>query len=134
MVTQRHSVPDTLGVRGARLWRELTSWHEFGPAHLAIVEEACRLADRLDRLHGLLAGDTAAWATLNLDETGTEVTVVVSSVLTEARLHATALRGLVTELRQASRGEEAPAGGGADPVAALVDEVAAKRGQRGRGA
>jgi hypothetical protein len=124
--------PAGLDTRGRRLWRDLTSASRLGPAQLVLAEEACRLADRLDMLHALLSGDASAWASLQIsaDDGDMEITVIISSVLSEARLHAGALKGIVTELRQTS---PAVAAGDTDvdPVAAIQDEVARKRRERG---
>jgi hypothetical protein len=124
--------PSGLGTRGRRLWRDLTTASRHGPAQLVLAEEACRLADRLDQLHALLSGEASAWASLQLasDDGATEVTVIISSVLSEARLHATALKGIVTELRQATP-SVAASDPDIDPVQAIHDEVARKRAQRG---
>jgi hypothetical protein len=125
MVTR---APAGLDRRGRKLWRDLVAAHRFGPAQLALVEEACRLADRLDRLHALLSGDRASWDVLTLDSG--DVTVVVNSALIEARLHAATLKGLVAELRQGTPAATVtPAK--TDRVAALQDEVARRRAQRG---
>jgi hypothetical protein len=123
--------PAGLDTRGRRLWRNLTSANRLGPAQLVLAEEACRLADRLDQLHALLSGDASAWASLQLgsDDDTTEVTVIISSVLSEARLHATALKGIVTELRQTTP-SVAATDPDMDPVEKLQDEVAKKRRQR----
>ena len=43
------AAPTGLGARGHRLWAALAESIP-GPAHLVLVEEACRIADRLDRL------------------------------------------------------------------------------------
>jgi hypothetical protein len=124
--------PAGLNTRGRRLWRDLTSASRLGPAQFVLAEEACRLADRLDMLHALLTGDASAWASLQIsaDDGAMEITVIISSVLSEARLHAGALKGIVTELRQTS---PAVAAGDTDvdPVAAIQDEVARKRRERG---
>lgn len=98
-VTSRNT-PAGLRERGRQLWAELSEG-KFGPAHLVLLEEACRLADHLDRLHAQLEGED--WLRFLVDEAGTEVTVKVDGVLVEARQHAVALKGLVAELRQANR-------------------------------
>jgi hypothetical protein len=70
----------------------------FNPAQEVLAEEACRLADRLDRLDGLLAGGTTAWAFLRPDRDGDGVTLVVNSAMAEARQGALALRQVVESL------------------------------------
>jgi hypothetical protein len=120
--------PQHLGTRGRRLWRELLAEGKPRPAQLVLIEEACRIADRLDRLDAVLRGDEDAWARLLVDEDGGEITVKVDSVLSEARQHATALKQIVAELRQSAAGATAAAtsgqGGG------IRDQLAARRQKR----
>lgn len=108
---------------------------------VALVEEICRTADRLDRLDAIVNGRDRAWLTLEVDDVG-EVTVVVDKVLGEARQQQMAFKGLLAELRamrgtsakNAGRGKPAPnrgKGGGAG-VADLAARIAArKRGTAG---
>lgn len=91
--------PSGLATRGRRLWRELTALHDFDPAERVLLEEACRMADRLDRLDALLTGSEDAWLKLRTDDDGTEVRVVIDSALSEARQQANVLKQLVTALR-----------------------------------
>jgi hypothetical protein len=104
-------MPTGLADRGRALWHAMVSAYVLGPGQLVLVAEACRLADRLERMDALLAGDSEAWATVLAGEgfDAPEIKVEVSSVLIEARLTATALKGLVAELRQAGAGGMAPA-------------------------
>jgi hypothetical protein len=99
-----------------------------GPAHRVLLDEACRIADRLDRLDALLAGRDDGW--LRLSYEGDQVTVVVDALLAESRQQATALRGLVAELRQASAKTSKPAQSKAKGagVADLSSRIAARRG------
>lgn len=122
--SRSQAAPARLGRRGKALWEQL---HEAGrtysAAHRALVEEACRLADRLERLDQILHGDATALAQL-VEQVpgGTTYTLVVNSALTEARLHATSLKQLVAELRQASSAATAgtPPGSPAEPAAAAA--------------
>lgn len=91
--------PSGLGPRGKRLWLDLTKLHEFGPAERVLLEESCRIADRLDKLDALLTGDTTTWLNLRVSDDGSEVKVVVDSALGEARQQANVLKQLVTALR-----------------------------------
>ena len=129
------AAPTGLGARGHRLWAALAESIP-GPAHLVLVEEACRIADRLDRLDRALADSTdAAWMRFQVNEGGTEVTVVVDRVLAEARQQAVALKQLVAELRQSARPARPSTrsvggvpGRGASGVADLSARIAARRG------
>lgn len=130
VVTRAPSRPRTsspsprFGSRGERLWQELSPGR--GPAEIVLIEEACRLADRLDRLDAVLAGDQMTWMELRGTEDGPTV-IVVDAVLSQARMHATTLRGIVTELRQSAG---ANAGAPASQGASFLDQLAARRAQR----
>lgn len=119
--------PAGLGARGRRLWRELAT-PATPPAQRVLMEEACRIADRLERLDAILRGESDAWARFKVGEDSDEVMVVVDRVMSEARQQAVALRQLVAELRQAA-GVSKPSGqqqqGGS-----LRDQLAARRAAR----
>lgn len=91
--------PDGLAAKGARLWADLTEAHEFGPADLVILEEACRIADRLDQLDGIVTGRSNFWARFRVNEAGDEVRITVDAVLAEARQQAAILARLIASLR-----------------------------------
>jgi len=106
---------DALASRGRRLWREMTAAVELGPAQLVLLEEACRITDRLDRLDRVLRRrEDAAWLEVqSADPDGRVLRVVVDNALSEARHQATALRGLIAELtKTAGRSPAQPAAGG----------------------
>lgn len=90
---------DGRGPRGQQLWDDMAG-AELGPAHRVLLEEACRIADRLDRLDAILDGRDD-WLRLRVAEGGEDVRISVDGVLSEARQHASTLRGLVSELRAA---------------------------------
>ncbi|HEY9415703.1 MAG TPA: hypothetical protein VIQ30_13150, partial [Pseudonocardia sp.] len=97
-----------LRARGRRLYDRLVGDDE--PVEVvALVEEICRTADRLDRLDAIVNGRDRAWLTLEVDDVG-EVTVVVDKVLGEARQQQMAFKGLLGELR-AMRGTSAKSSG-----------------------
>lgn len=115
--------PD-LGVRGARLWSQLAD--QLGPADLVLLEEGCRIADRLDRLDDYLRGREDAWLRFwSRHDDGTVVRVVVDRALAEARQQADTLRGIVAELTK--RAAAVPAepereASGSDDLAKLREE------------
>jgi hypothetical protein len=122
----RHAPSETVtfGARGQRLWGELTKVPPE-PAARVLIEEACRIADRLDRLDGILTGSDAEWMRFKVDDDG-EVTVYIGAPLAEARQQATALKAILAELRQAAgRGAAKPAGEGS-----VIDQLAAVRARR----
>lgn len=103
-------------------------WDEEGGETLAgtrraVLEEACRLVDRLDRLDAILNGRDRAWLALELDDAG-EVTLVVDKLLSEARQQQLALKQLAAELR--AGGATAKPG----PEGSILDHLAARRAQR----
>ncbi|WP_258401554.1 hypothetical protein [Micromonospora saelicesensis] len=136
-----------LGTRGRRLWQQCTDdGAALKPAERVLLEEACRTADRLDTLDRILRGDEDAWMRFRVNDGGDEVTVVVNSVLSEARQQQVALKALLAELRASQAGGPAkpwagkpPAtaqqsgGGGVAGVASLADRIAAKRGGQATG-
>lgn len=137
-VTSRVTVDVTTpGGRGARLWAQMHEGRGLAPTHVVLLEEACRIADRLDRLDAMLADPGRAWINFQVSEDGAEITVTVDRLLSEARMQETTLKNVVQELRQALDGEAAgqppsaapttsPAGGGGSLVD-LRARVAAKR-------
>jgi hypothetical protein len=72
--------------RGALLRSEITKAHDLDPAQTAILEEACRCADRLDQLDALVVARGAAAA---LDD----------GILTEARQQQNVMKQLLVALR-----------------------------------
>jgi hypothetical protein len=99
-----------LRARGQRMWDQLVG--DDDPIEVVVlVEEICRLADRLDRLDAIVNGRDRAWLTLEVPDDGTAMTVVVDKVLTEARQQQTTFKTLLAELR-AMRGTSAKTPGG----------------------
>jgi hypothetical protein len=107
--------PAGLGPRGARLWDEMAGLR-LSPAHVLLLERACRLADRLARLDEQLeGGDWLRTVVGEVSEAGAvEVRVVLDRPLSECRQHEVALKLLVAELRHAGR--PATASGGTPPA------------------
>lgn len=91
------------GPRGQRLWDDL-SGADAAPTDRVLIEEAARLADRLDVLDRVLTtgGDWLSFEPALPD--GTVVRVVVTGVLAEARQQQATLKQLLAELRQARAG------------------------------
>lgn len=126
-----HAVTAVTPSRGQRLWQEMHGG--LGPAQLVLLQEACRIADRLDRLNDHLDG--RGWLTFQAGDDLTEVTVVVDRVLSEARQHAGTLKQLVAELRQSAKRPAANTPGapgapskGAGGIADLTARISARRG------
>lgn len=109
--------PAGLRERGARLWAAtITEMPGMTVGDLVLLEEACRTADRLDRLDALLHGRDAMWVRLRQARAGEQVTLVVDQVLTESRQQQAALARMLQQLGRGRR--PAPARGGQVPPAA----------------
>lgn len=123
---------DGFGPRGGRLWRDSLADPalNLSPAERVLLEEACRLADRLDRLDDFLAGRGDVWLRFHArNEDGSIVRVVVDRALSEARQQADTLRGIVADLvkRQGTKASE-------EPEASGFDEITRRREERRRAA
>lgn len=87
--------------RGVRLWRDLHGDAQ-APELRILLEEACRIVDRLDKLDALLDGSAEDWIRLQEVQGDPERTIVViDKPLAEARQQAVALKQILTELRTA---------------------------------
>jgi hypothetical protein len=116
-----------LGPSGSALWLEMTKDGQLPALQAVLLLEACRIADRLDKLDAQLRGED--WLRFLADEAGSEVSVVVDKVLAEARQQATALKQIVAELRTAagkpaSKTPRAPSGSSAKGGAGIADITA----------
>lgn len=99
-----------LNARGRRLWAEL---HEQvdGERGLVLLEEACRIADRLDKLDALLRGNASVWSRLVHDARTEDYELRIDSALIEARQQASVLRQLLVALPlKEAEGDDDPAG------------------------
>jgi len=124
--------------RGARLWAQMDEGRGLAPTHVVLLEEACRLADRLDRLDEMLSNPGRAWLNFEVSEDGSGITVTVDRLLSEARMQETTYKVIVAELRQAledtgsgrlpADSSQAFSGGGGN-VVGLRAAVLAKRAQ-----
>lgn len=102
-----------LGEAGSSLRQSLIRGREFDPAAEALLLEACRIADRLDKLDKLLRGEGHEWITVETKFQGRDSTteIVIDEALAEARQQANAFRqiivtlglGKVTEAKKAER-------------------------------
>lgn len=90
-----------LGSRGQRLWDDLHACRPFHAAELVILEELCRMADRLERLDAVLAGDLDTWVRLEENHAGRKhtVEVVLDDALGEARQLAATFERLAASLK-----------------------------------
>lgn len=121
-------VQATFGPRGQALWDDLSP--RLDVARRVVLDEACRLADRLDHFARVLDGDGETWATIReAHSEGMPAQLIVSSVVGEARMTATVLRQLIAELTPASPAAAEPAGD-ASTGGSASDELRARRAAR----
>lgn len=82
------------------------SVHDFGPMHLACLEEACRAADAIERLTALIEGGEYVEVVRSESESSesvVEVRVVVNGLLAERRQQQEVFRRMTAELRLSGR-------------------------------
>lgn len=134
---QRHAEPERprLGETGSQLWNEMTADGPLPSMAMVLLLEACRIADRLDQLDENLRGGVAEWLQLEVD--GNTTTVIIDRALSESRQQATALKGLIAEIRQFT-GKGKPRQGGQEQgtqqkgggtIADLASRIAERRGE-----
>jgi len=94
-----------------------------------LLEEACRSADRLERLDEILRGDVDAWMTLRLPrgESDDELVLHIDSALTEARQQQAGLKALLSAIAPV-----ADDAGGVKPSGDVLDELDERRQREGR--
>jgi hypothetical protein len=131
--------PKGLEPRGKRLWREaLEARPALGPGERVLLEEACRLADRLERLNVSVTG--GALPEVETDD-GVVFTLVTNAAQQEARLAVIALRQVLMSLgldrplpvATPQPGQTPPATTGVQPARPPdpLDEITRRREQRG---
>lgn len=105
---------DGFGPGGKALWASLNSAGNDA-ATGALVVEACRAKDRLDRLDRITSGDEDAWCRIFTGEG--ELVLKMDTAVSEQRQLTTVFRQLLAEIqrRQGDRGAE----GEVDPLVNL---------------
>lgn len=97
---------DLLGEAGQRLRDDLAQPGD-DEATTALIVEAARHKDRLDRLHLLLSGDVDTWATLAPSRGDPEVLELkIDAAAAEARQLATVFRQTLGEIARRREGDE----------------------------
>lgn len=135
----RPKYPAGLEAKGRKLWAEVHALpnRNVGPGEAILLEEACRMADRLDRLARSLTGEAFADYVWDEDASSDNQTVYVLHVngaMAEARLLATALRGYMISLGltagalEDGKGSSRPKGGPRSPRTIGADEAGTKDG------
>lgn len=126
--------PRGLRTRGRRLWRESVAGRRFSAGELVLLEEACRCADRLDRLQDMIGG-RLVWLRIKEQAGGKALVITVDAVLSEARQQQNTLRLALVSLGLVKVAAGAPpaAGEGGEepkPGGVLVEQLAAARAAR----
>lgn len=107
------------------MWRESLAIWSLTPAHLVLLEEACRIADRLEWLDSILR---AATGEVKADSAQFPD---ISGLLSESRQQSAALKALLAEIRQGQYGASPasvnPTGGAG--VADLTARIARKQAE-----
>lgn len=123
--------PKGLKAWGKQLWDTVTEVSQFDPAGYYILAEACRTADVIERLSGMLNSNSTEWVRLSEEaaqvaqlETGgnvVEINLTVNPVMGEVRQQRLALRQLLAQLKL---GKTEDATGDDDPIAKMMAEFA----------
>lgn len=134
------TAPRTLGKRGKALWGDVTALHDLSPEQHVTLHEACRTADRLDQLDGVIRGkgvEGLLHLRRMIDSEDGEIVLKVDAVLSQAAAQQTVLKQLLAALRlpddvtgkrpqvRSARGAYVP-GGKPAPVSSLARARAAK--------
>lgn len=112
--------PEGLDARGRRLWREVHSQGPLTPDRKVLLEEACRISDRLDLLDSIIRGHAAG---VNAEETNAGD---FQRWLAESRQQSATLKALLAEIRSNSAASKTPAPKTATKGAAGVTDLNAR--------
>ena len=107
-------MPDEFEAGGQALFDDLSTAQDDASTE-ALIVEAARTKDRLDRLHRLTNGDVDAWC--RVIEPEGELVLKVDSAVAEQRQLTTAFRQLLAEIQR--RQGDRSSGGEEDPLADL---------------
>lgn len=87
-----------LGAGGKRLWAAVCEYAELDEMQKVQLMEACRAKDRLDKLDGMLRGDTAEWGQIEFS-IGRPSVLVINNALDKANATASSMKQLLAALR-----------------------------------
>lgn len=90
-MSSKRTVPKGLGKSGSKMWGDLVSKYEFRLDELAVLERACRAADRIEAMEAEL-GD-------QVTSTGSMGQTVVHPLIPEIRAHSALIAGLLRQLK-----------------------------------
>ena len=120
--------PKYLRERGAALWEAVTAEYEISPGAAITLAEACRIADRMERMAAALSSGSTLWLELSDDDRDRAedggVPIVVNGMVAESRQLANQYNVLMRQLGllDVSVVQE--------QTVSLVDQLAAKRRER----
>lgn len=113
---------DRLGERGKALWDATRDSRTFNGAELVMLEELCRMADRLERFDAVLSGDSATWMRLTHRTRTEDYEIFVDEAAAEARQLAAAFERLAAALKLPEAKPKVQEGG--------IGDLAARRAAR----
>lgn len=120
--------PHRLGTRGLRLWKSIATGRKLTEIESQNLVEACRIADRLEKLDELIRGDDDAWFRIKLPRTDDGlIELLINDPMKEARMHAAALRQLIAPfegVKSEEGAKEVPSN-----VANIKEALGAKQGR-----
>lgn len=126
--------PAYLRAQGRELWDRVLADYDLNPAGMALLGEACRTVDRLERMAAALSSRSTLWFEVeeSLEEQGQDgapvLNVVVNGMVGEARHLQNVLRSTLKELGVT---EVTPRASSHDqPRESLTDELKRKRQER----
>lgn len=123
--------PSELRETGRLVWVAAHEAADLSAIHRHLLLEACRIADRLDRLHGAIGSHKKLWFELGeIDEEGIAA-ITISAPLAEARQQALAFENLLRRVGALTPAQGRKAEADTDnPLAAIAAQVAAAREKR----
>lgn len=124
--------PSELRDTGRAVWEAAHTAADLSAIHRHVLLEACRIADRLDRLHGAIGNHKKLWFELGeIDEEGIAA-ITISAPLAEARQQALAYENLLRRIGALTpaQGKKADNTDTDNPLAAIAAQVAAAREKR----
>lgn len=125
---KKDGYPDFLRAAGRKMWDELHEQYAFDPASEVLLTEACRLKDRLERFAAALSSNKTLWFELGeVEETlagERQVSVVINTMVSEARQTQASLAQTLTKLGVLTPGEKKKSG------PSMADELKRKRQER----
>lgn len=96
--------PKNLSPRSSKLWTDVNAEVVLDASGLALLEEACRTLDIIDRLTGALSSRHSEWLRLSdeveeLADGAVEIRLVINPLLGEIRQQRLALRQMIAHLK-----------------------------------